>query len=133
MKITIFYLSRWNEYSNKYGKETFMKSIMIFNKDQLNNLPFDKSFYLKMCENTADKESWNEDDIYGLLEDTFHTFNSEQNPLNNKQDYIRMNDSHTSMSVGDLILLDNRLFIVASLGFIEITDPNVISKFTCSK
>jgi len=34
------------------------------------------------------------------------------------------------MSVGDLIKLDDRLYIVASMGFLEIKDPEIINRFT---
>jgi hypothetical protein len=82
---------------------------------------------LEMCEKTIEKESFPEEDIFGIFEDIFREFN---NPLVNHQEYIRNNDTHTCMSVGDLIKLDDRLYIVASMGFLEIKDPEIINRFT---
>ena len=48
----------------------------------------------------------------GDLEDYFKRFNSDKNPLSNKksQDYIKKNKLHTSMSVGDILMVkdDNK-------------------------
>lgn len=57
------------------------------------------------------------------LEGLFERFNSESNPLlvEEKQEYIKKNNLHTSMSIADIIKLEDRYFIVSSCGFIDIS------------
>ena len=67
----------------------------------------------------------------GNLDDIFSLFNSEDNPLSNpeRQSFIRDNQLHTSMSVGDIIECKSEdsteWFSVAGRGFKKIiTDKN---------
>lgn len=129
MKVKVYYLSKWKDFVRKYGLNT-INTLLVSNETDLKTVQFDQDYYLEMCENTIEKESFSEEDIFGILEDIFREFNSDNNPLVNHQEYIRNNDSHTSMSVGDLIKLDDRLYIVASMGFLEIKDPEIINRFT---
>ena len=58
--------------------------------------------------------------IGDMLEETFAKLNLGGNPMATKenQDWIRRNNvSHTSMSVGDIIKVGDRLFITKGIGF----------------
>lgn len=56
-----------------------------------------------------------------LLEELFEKFNSEDNPLQSeeKQRMIGENNSHTSMSVGDVIKLNDQYYSVGKSGFLK--------------
>ena len=57
--------------------------------------------------------------IESFLDMIFSRFNDESNPLSTKecQEKIKEKNSHTSMTVGDIIKIDNEYYIVASMGF----------------
>jgi hypothetical protein len=61
----------------------------------------------------------NKANLYEFLENIFRTFNSEDNPLNDQviQKKIRELKSHTSMSVGDVVLVNNVYYYVGCTGF----------------
>lgn len=58
-----------------------------------------------------------DDNIHETLEKIFELFNSAENPLYHKVVDTR---THTSMSICDIILLNNKYYIVSSIGFKEI-------------
>lgn len=58
--------------------------------------------------------------IGDYLEKIFQKFNSNKNPLINNLS-IREKVKHTSMSVGDVIELNNIMYVVCICGFVEIS------------
>jgi hypothetical protein len=58
-------------------------------------------------------------DVTSILEGIFQLFNSAENPLamSNKQQFIRDNKIHTSMSVGDIVQIDDVYWVVSGCGF----------------
>lgn len=65
----------------------------------------------------------NEEHVNQYLEEIFKLFNdNDNNPLNDdfSQGYIVDFDSHTSMSIGDIIALNHKLYLVCSAGFNEL-------------
>jgi len=61
------------------------------------------------------------DNISDFLENLFHRFNSEENPLSTKeyQDKIEKLQAHTSMSMGDIIKINDAYYMVDGNGFKE--------------
>ena len=78
--------------------------------------------YVKVYEETI--KSVNDDDILDKLEDIFAKFNNDDlNPLSGsvnseRQQFITQNRLHTSISVGDIIKYNDKIYIVAGCGFI---------------
>jgi GH43 family beta-xylosidase len=122
MEFKIYYL-RWKPFARKYGNNKLTQQIVL---PEVRDLVLDKDFYLFMCSNTTDT-----DNIEEFLESMFSLFNSDENPLSNpdKQKEIIDNECHTSMSVGDLISFKDKLFVVGTMGFLEITDSQIIERF----
>jgi len=127
----ILYISKWQEYMNKYGNDITALTLMLFKEEDLKRMPFDKDFYLEVYNFKVKIDLTNKSEIHSFLEYLFRNFNCEENPLANpdKQKLIRDNNRHTSMSVGDLVLLGEKLYIVASIGFIEVKDENIKKRF----
>lgn len=62
-------------------------------------------------------------DPYEYLESLFSKFNSEDNPLYASADHQNTyNDTHSSMSIGDIVSYQNELYVVAGRGFRKITN-----------
>lgn len=57
--------------------------------------------------------------INEYLENIFEKFNSEENPLSTPeyQDKIKSLLTHTSMSVGDVVQIDDSYYVVSVIGF----------------
>lgn len=81
-------------------------------------------YYIKMCEVDipGDVVLDNESSLYEYLESLFALFNSEDNPLcsEDSQDYIIKNKLHTSMSIGDIIKINDKSYCASTFGFTEI-------------
>lgn len=62
-------------------------------------------------------------DITKFLDETFATFNTDDNPLSTLeiQQVICENNLHTSMSVGDVISVDDDIYTVSGFGFKKMT------------
>ena len=62
-----------------------------------------------------------DNDVNCYLQSLFELFNSDNNPLSTKehQQYIKENELHTSMSVGDVISVNERFYVVG-MGFKEV-------------
>ncbi|ARF12179.1 hypothetical protein Klosneuvirus_3_314 [Klosneuvirus KNV1] len=62
------------------------------------------------------------DNVNEFLENLFHRFNSDENPLATKeyQDKIEKLQAHTSMSMGDVIKINDTHYIVDGIGIKEI-------------
>lgn len=71
--------------------------------------------YLKVYELHVDPHQ----EIHVMLEKVFKRFNSRDNPLimSEHQEFLRSNRLHTSMSVGDVVMLNRRAYVVTGLGF----------------
>uniref|UniRef100_A0A6C0C9X1 Uncharacterized protein n=1 Tax=viral metagenome TaxID=1070528 RepID=A0A6C0C9X1_9ZZZZ len=63
------------------------------------------------------------DDVNKFLDDLFAIYNSDQNPLSTvaMQKYIQEKNTHTSMSVGDVIYIDGIPYSVSGFGFKKMT------------
>lgn len=70
-------------------------------------------------ETLIEDETLINDKIYAYLEGLFMRFNSEDNPLSASeyQKKIKKFLSHTSMSVGDVVQIDDDYYVVAGVGF----------------
>lgn len=84
-------------------------------------LPISETFWKDSLKRLLDFDSGEH-----LLETIFHLLNmDETNPMStdDMQDWIRANKvSHTSMSVGDIIMLDNNIYVCADEGWKEIKE-----------
>jgi hypothetical protein len=65
-----------------------------------------------------------DNNVENYLEDLFKLFNSGDNPLcsNEKQSLIQKSKSHTSMSVGDVVCIDENYYMVCPTGFKKIIE-----------
>lgn len=85
---------------------------------------FGSKSYMKVYEYTDDTQT-NYKDILELI---FEKFNNTDNPLKSldNQKIIRSNKLHTSMSVDDIVKIDNDYYIVDIIGFksISVIDIN---------
>lgn len=64
---------------------------------------------------------------YEYLESLFAKFNSDDNPLYTSADHQNAyNDTHSSMSIGDIVSYKNELYIVVGHGFKKLTNPENI-------
>lgn len=70
---------------------------------------------------TFEHEFQKTDNITEFIENLFHRFNSDENPLSTKeyQDKIEALQAHTSMSMGDIIKIDDVYYIVDGVGIKE--------------
>lgn len=61
--------------------------------------------------------------IDSYLDELFALFNNDENPLSEKyyQEIIINNKLHTSMSMGDVIKINNEYYIVCGIGFKKLT------------
>lgn len=75
------------------------------------------SKFVKVYEATYDFEDNEEVDIDTMLEMLFELFNSDKNPLSDRQDFVMENGISTSMTTGCVIILDNVKYVVAGIGF----------------
>jgi hypothetical protein len=103
MSINIYY----------YTTDFMMKKIIYIIKNDFSCIDLNK------LENTH-KLVWSgEKDNKFDLNSYFELFNSEKNPLSSieKQKYIRDNKLHTSMSVGDIININNEYWICCGIGW----------------
>lgn len=107
--IKIYY---WTEQVIHDGKH----EILIFGKANLNDL---NTYYVNVYDEPLNINMDNDN----ILNDLFELFNSEtENPLSSieYQNKIKQYHTHTSMSVGDIIKLNNDYYVVAIRGFTKL-------------
>lgn len=78
--------------------------------------------YVKVHE---DKINTNNEGDLEVCDELFRLFNSDKNPLLNKQNFIRENKTHVSMSVGDIIFIDDDYYICRTMGFTMLQNINL--------
>lgn len=108
---------------HKNTPQDFIANLFFNQSQKITKDEFTK-YYVKVFEtnvplsqNLNDEKSKNR-----YLQSLFEIFNSEENPLafEKYQKIIRENNSHTSMSVGDMIKLNDILYRVSGFGFTEV-------------
>lgn len=116
-KADIYYLSLKNVSGEFYSKFLF----------GINNITMNEiiSYYVKIytdnIPNTVDIN--NDKSVYDFLESSFQKFNDPDcNPLTSQefQNTIIMNKLHTSMSIGDIIVVAGNYYCVSGEGFNKI-------------
>lgn len=109
-KIEIYYLCYENTPSSFVIKQ--------YIKVNVSNDEF-KKYYIKVFENECDDNLKENKIIFKHLESLFSLFNFEKNPLINddSQKFIINNKLHTSMSIGDIIKINEQYYCCAAMGF----------------
>ncbi|AAV51045.1 hypothetical protein [Acanthamoeba castellanii mimivirus] len=94
-----------------------------FDTDNEHAFIFGSKSYTKVYEYTDDTQT-NYKDILELI---FEKFNNTDNPLKSldNQKIIRNNKLHTSMSVDDIVKIDNNYYIVDIIGFKSINTNDI--------
>lgn len=100
-------------YWTKKAVDDLKHDIFFYGKPKISYL--DK-YYVNVFNETT---SVNNKDIHCLLEGLFARFNSEENPLSSeeKQKLIREHNTHTSMSLGDVVKVNDKYYVAAQIGF----------------
>lgn len=116
-KVKIHYLCHQNNLPSDFLIKLYIKPTItreIFDE-------FYKSIYDEILPNNINLN--NENEIMDYIENLFFTFNSDNNPLSspNIQKKLKEFNSHTSMSMGDIVQINNDYYMVAGVGFNKIT------------
>lgn len=70
-------------------------------------------------------ESFNNASYFGALEEVFFMFNTQGNPLiteEKQRELDQLNARHTSLSVGDMVELEGKMYMCTSLDWIEVAE-----------
>ena len=112
MQVKIYYLRDIKTNTNIYLSLQFDENYKV----KLNMID---NYYYCIYEYVADNK-----ETFLILDDIFELFNSDNNPLSNPgiQGIIFQYKLHTSMSIGDIIKLNDEYYVVRSSGFMKIED-----------
>jgi hypothetical protein len=116
-KVEIFYYS--------FNKEQEVKALIIKLFNNIVTKEEFKNYYMKIYEMDIPPNIniENEKSMHTYCETINHLFNCDENPLCKPelQKQIYENKLHTSMSVGDIIKINDHYFGVSSFGFKKLT------------
>lgn len=105
--------------------EIYYYTYQIYNSEYYNqitrheniNMDILKKYYVKVYYIDDVLVNSKNENIKNILEEYFALFNSEENPLTDKQNEIIQWNTHTSMNVGDIIKIGNIYYMVSYMGF----------------
>lgn len=101
-----------------YKNNDFLKFGMFLNppsnewmQNMVTNLSYVKVYNGEINTNNTETEE--------VCNKIFNLFNGDDNPLStqSKQNFIRENNTHTSMSIGDIIYINDGYYICRTMGF----------------